>query len=171
MIFLIAICLSSLNLIPEPKEVIINDGQFTIKPSTGIFYDSSVEGLLDVINYAVKNIRISTGYSFQYKNSTSINQINFVKSTSPLESEGYTLTVTTDSVTITSTTPVGFLYGYETFLQLLPAEIYSKQTVKGIDWTSPCVEIRDSPRFEWRGLLLDVSRHFYSIDSLKSLIN
>lgn len=116
MFFLIAI--SNLNLIPEPKAVTINDGQFTIQPTTGIYYDSSVEGLLDVINYAAKIIRISTGYSFRCKNSTSNDQINFVKSTSALEPEGYTLTVTTDGVTITSTTPTGFLYGYETFRQL-----------------------------------------------------
>lgn len=169
--FLISICFSTLDLIPEPKEVIIGTGDFSLKSNTGIFYDKTVDGLLDIINYAAKLLRISTGYAFEYKDSSSSNQINFVKSTSELGSEEYKLSVKSDQVIITATTPIGFLYGFETLLQLFPAEIYSKKTMSNIQWTSPCVDINDAPRFKWRGILIDPSRHFLTVDSLKALFD
>ncbi|KAK8837796.1 hypothetical protein M9Y10_036334 [Tritrichomonas musculus] len=169
--FLISICFSTLDIIPEPKEVIIGTGDFSLKSNTGIFYDKTVDGLLDIINYAAKLLRISTGYAFEYKDSSSSNQINFVKSTSELGSEEYQLSVKPDQVIITATTPIGFLYGFETLLQLFPAEIYSKKTMLNIQWTSPCVDINDAPRFKWRGILIDPSRHFLTVDSLKALFD
>src|SRR5690606_26954896 len=57
--------------------------------------------------------------------------------------------------------PAGFFYGVQTFLQLLPPEVYARETVDGIDWSAPAVAIRDFPRFGWRGLMLDFSRHMF----------
>lgn len=68
--------LNILNLIPNPKESHINDGIFSINSNTSIYYGSTIEGLLDVVNYVVKNIQISI-----YSTTASYNQINFVKST------------------------------------------------------------------------------------------
>lgn len=67
--------LNILNLIPNPKESHINDGVFSINSNTGIYYGSTIEGLLDVVNYVVKNIQIS-----KYSTTASYNQNNFVKS-------------------------------------------------------------------------------------------
>lgn len=168
---LISLCFSTLDLIPEPKEVTIGTGEFTIKSNTCIYYDSSVEGLVDVVNYAARIIRVSTGYAFEYKDSAAANQINFVKSETTLGDEAYKLSVKADRVIITATTTTGFVYGFETLLQLLPAEIYSRKTIQNIQWTSPCVEIVDEPRFHWRGVLIDPARQFITIDSLKKLID
>ena len=55
----------------------------------------------------------------------------------------------------------------QTLRQLLPIEIFSSGKVTGIDWSIPCVEIEDYPRFKWRGLHLDVSRHFFDADFIK----
>ena len=55
--------------------------------------------------------------------------------------------------------------------QMLPPQIESKTKVEGVNWEIPCVEIKDYPRFAWRGLMLDVSRHFFTKDEVKKLLD
>ena len=59
----------------------------------------------------------------------------------------------------------------ESLRQLFPPQIESKQIVDGVDWAIPSVDINDAPRFAWRGIMLDVSRHFYSKDEVKELLD
>jgi hexosaminidase len=62
-------------------------------------------------------------------------------------------------------------YGVQTVLQLLPPEIYSSNIVKGVAWQIPCVNIADSPRFQWRGMMLDVARHFFTKEEVKKTLD
>jgi hexosaminidase len=62
-------------------------------------------------------------------------------------------------------------YGVQTFLQLLPKEIESKKAVANVAWTAPCVEVKDYPRFGWRGLMFDVSRHFFTKEDVEAYID
>ena len=82
------------------------------------------------------------------------------KRLSALGPEGYRLQVKLDGVTIVAWQPAGLFYGAQTLRQLFPPEIFRKSTVSGIDWAAPCVTIEDKPRFAWRGLMIDVARHF-----------
>ncbi|HUJ31154.1 MAG TPA: family 20 glycosylhydrolase [Candidatus Acidoferrum sp.] len=75
------------------------------------------------------------------------------------EDEGYTLDVTPSRATLTATNTLGALHGLETFLQLV------QSTPAG--FAAPAVHIEDKPRFPWRGLMIDVSRHFIPIDVIK----
>ena len=59
----------------------------------------------------------------------------------------------------------------QTLLQLLPPQIYSPYTVTGVAWTAPCVYIQDYPLYSWRGLMLDVARHFYNKDEVKQVLD
>src|SRR5207247_786310 len=59
----------------------------------------------------------------------------------------------------------------QTFFQLLPKEIESTTLVKNIKWQAPCVEVTDYPRFAWRGLMFDVSRHFFTKQQVKDFID
>ena len=77
----------------------------------------------------------------------------------PNEDESYVLAVTDSGVTLTAPTDIGVLRGFETLLQLLSAD------EKG--YYFPCVSISDEPRFTWRGLLIDVGRHFQPVDVIK----
>jgi len=81
------------------------------------------------------------------------------------------LNVFADSVALTANEPAGLFYGVQTFLQLLPKEIESKKQVNTVSWTTPCVEITDYPRFGYRGMMLDVSRHFFTKDQVKQFID
>ena len=83
----------------------------------------------------------------------------------------YTLTAESDKVNITGNSYGGVIAGIESLRQLFPPQIESKEIVKGTDWAIPAVNIQDAPRFEWRGIMLDVSRHFYTIDEVKELLD
>jgi hexosaminidase len=65
----------------------------------------------------------------------------------------------------------GVFYGVQSFLQLLPPQIFAQQPVTGVPWTAGCVYIQDQPRFAWRGVMLDVSRHFFTKDDIKHVLD
>ena len=78
-----------------------------------------------------------------------------------LPKEGYTLVVEPDKISITAADYNGALYALETLRQLLPKEFESPTPVQ-TDWVVPAIVITDAPQYPWRGLMLDVSRHFFS---------
>src|SRR6185503_8572419 len=85
--------------------------------------------------------------------------------------EGYRLRVASDGVSITASDPAGIFYGVQTLYQLMPKEIGSKTKASSVTWTIPAVTIEDHPRFGWRGLMLDVSRHFFTKEEVKEYID
>ncbi len=160
-----------LAIIPQPSKLTLEKGSFLIKKSTAVFYSNkeleSVANLLDEkLNRALGfNLRIQEG---------SGKGINLVLSEVPGENlgdEGYKLKVTPRNIEISANTAQGVFYGIQTLLQMLPPEIKSKSTQEGVAWEIPCAEIEDLPRFPWRGLLLDVSRHFFTKEEVKAYIN
>ena len=83
----------------------------------------------------------------------------------------YQLKTDTKKINIKGNSYGGVIAGIESLRQLFPPQIESKQIVDGVDWAIPSVEINDAPRFTWRGIMLDVSRHFYSKDEVKELLD
>ena len=88
-----------------------------------------------------------------------------------LGKEGYVVEVSPSAVSVQANTAAGLFYGAQTLLQLLPKEIESKSVVSNINWTIPAVRITDFPRFGWRGLMFDVSRHFFTKQEVKDFID
>lgn len=90
-----------------------------------------------------------------------------------LGDEGYQLTIAADSVRLTAARPAGLFRGVQTLRQLLPAGIEAEQSVlRGASaWTVPPGQITDRPRFAWRGGMLDVARHFFTVDEVKQYID
>lgn len=84
--------------------------------------------------------------------------------------EGYRLVVRTDGIHITAAHPAGLFYAGQTLRQLLPPEAFAAEREGGVEWTLPAVTIEDAPRFRWRGLHLDVARHFMPKDVVKRYI-
>ncbi|HEY0778350.1 MAG TPA: beta-N-acetylhexosaminidase [Gemmatirosa sp.] len=87
--------------------------------------------------------------------------------------EGYALTVGADSVQLTATSPAGLFHGVQTLRQLLPAGIEAQQSVMRMAdaWTVPAGRIVDRPRFAWRGGMLDVARHFFTVHEVKQYVD
>ena len=88
-----------------------------------------------------------------------------------LPTEGYRLRVRPDRITITGGSPAGAFYGVQSLLQLLPPAVYRRAPVASGPWTVPGVEIEDRPRFDWRGCMLDVARHFMPVSGVLRLID
>ena len=123
-----------------------------------------------------ERMRLATGYAIKIKSgNTKVVAGDILLTTNgadaSLGAEGYELSVTTNGVVIRATTAAGVFYGAQSLLQLLPPEIFSAKPLHDVAWTIPCVEIYDSPRFAWRGFMLDVSRHFFTKAEVKQVLD
>ncbi|MGD9548521.1 MAG: beta-N-acetylhexosaminidase [Candidatus Krumholzibacteriia bacterium] len=88
-----------------------------------------------------------------------------------LGAEGYALQVAESGVVIEAPRPAGLFYGVQTLLQLLAPEIEAANGAAPASWTIPCVEIRDRPRYRYRGMHLDVCRHFFDVEFIKRYLD
>jgi hexosaminidase len=88
-----------------------------------------------------------------------------------MKEEGYYLSVKADGIEIIANKPAGLFYGAQTLWQLMPKEIESEIKRDSINWEVPLVVITDYPRFAWRGLMFDVSRHFFTKKEVKDFID
>ena len=144
-----------LTLIPQPESVVLKEGNFVLSSETKVFVPKEFKAdLLPYLSGKIKNdlgidLEISSG-----KTSKGLNSIRFEKSADPtIAAEGYILEITPENILIKANTYAGLFYGFQTLRQLFPVN-------KGIKVELPCLLIKDSPRFAWRGMMLDVSRHF-----------
>ena len=87
-----------------------------------------------------------------------------------IENEGYQLKVTPKNITVNAASRAGFFYGLQSLKQLLPVAFY-KNSVQHMRWGVPAVTIKDQPEFEWRGYMLDVSRHFFNKEEVKKVLD
>ena len=161
-----------ISIIPQPAVLREGTGSFTIDASTAIVVgtnDPEARKVAEMLNVELKK---AAGFTLNIENAPRKKSIQFLLSPEePLGNEGYRLAVTTEEISIFAPKPAGLFYGLQTLLQLMPKEIESKQVVNNISWTIPAVQITDRPRFGWRGLMLDVSRHFFTVDEVKAFID
>ena len=164
---------NNIAIIPEPVSVKKNSGTFLLPSTISIEADVKSE-VNQVAAYLKEKISIPTGLPVTVVSNTSKPTIalslNKLKE-SNIGDEGYTLSVTANGITIKANNAAGLFYGVQTLLQLFPKEIESATAVKNINWTLPAVEIIDYPRFKWRGLMFDVSRHFFTKQEVMQYID
>lgn len=156
------------SIIPIPKEIKNANGEFTLKD--GMTIGVADKQLLPAANYLSGLLSRSTGYIYNVREGDG--DISLAVSDIAGQNEGaYTLDVSSGKVQIKGNTYGGVISGIESLRQLLPAEIESPEVVSDITWSVPAVQITDAPRFGWRGLMLDVSRHFYTKEEVKELLD
>jgi hexosaminidase len=156
------------NLIPQPVSVSLTDGTFPLTSSTVISVPDASPELTAIGQALADKLNPSTGFEIKVQTgAASVGSISLSLNADPaLGDEGYHLTITPETVTLTANQPAGLFWGVQTLRQLLPPAIESASPQPG-PWTLPTGEIRDYPRFAWRGVMLDVSRHFFSVDEVK----
>jgi hexosaminidase len=151
---------TELNLVPVPAQIKTNAGQFTIHPNTQIALlpqNQEMENAVAIFNGLLNR---AGGYRLQVGNSPLSSNAVVCKINPAIGNpEGYKLSVKPNLITLEAQTPQGIFYGMQTLRQLLPPQI-ERPYASNVAWTIPCVEIEDSPRFAYRGLMLDVCRHF-----------
>ena len=176
---LVAPALSQKNIaiIPVPNNITTGTGQFVLRSNTIIYTDPDPEWK-QIASQLAERIKIATGFNLKIVESNSPSSKGIILKKAPFRAScpapgGYTLTVTPSTVTITALplSESGLFYGVQTFIQLLPPQIESAKAQTGVTWSIPAVTISDSPRFGWRGLMLDVSRHFFTVAQVKDFID
>ncbi|GMQ57150.1 hypothetical protein AN1V17_15450 [Vallitalea sediminicola] len=151
----------SINIIPKPNHIILKDGVFNLDKSTKISFDDKIK---PVIRFLEQYLKEATELEFNITNESEGNNIiklNLNDDSVHLGKEGYRLHITNSRVQLDSMTLQGMFYGLQTLRQIM------NDNPKRL----PCVEIEDKPRYEYRGYMLDVCRHFFDKKVVKRMID
>ncbi len=140
-------------LLPRPTSLTIGEGVFELTRTARIAAPGELFGAAAWLQGA---LRPATGFPLE----SGSDGVIALEWNPQLPAEGYTLDVEPGGVRIAGGGPAGVFYGCQSLLQLFPPEIYRRGRVVGVPWTLPVVSIQDAPRFGWRGVMLDVARHF-----------
>ncbi|HET6995706.1 MAG TPA: family 20 glycosylhydrolase, partial [Chitinophagaceae bacterium] len=157
-----------LDIIPQPAEVKIDTGSFHFNRGTVLVVKNGV----DDNAASFLNDYIYNKFGFKLKK-TKAAQSNFIQLVTvqtlvPGKEGAYSMTVSPNSILIQGQTASGTFYGMQTLIQLLPTE---QQKTFSPTFGIPCLQINDLPRFSYRGMHLDVGRHFFSVEFVKRYID
>ena len=164
---------ASVSIIPMPQKCVEKKGTFTINKQTVIHLSTDNEEIRNAL--FIWNDRMATAAGFSLDVSPQSRTSNVIRcriNSSLSNEEAYKLNVSPSSIQIEAKTPKGIFYAFQTLRQLMPAAIESESSVgDDIAWKVPCVSIEDAPSFAYRGMMLDVSRHFMSKEVVKRTID
>ena len=153
------------SIIPIPNEQLITKGVFELSSDTKLTYDESLKSIALFFKSYIEN-----GSNIKL-NTSSKNSIHFKIDTSISNNEGYQLKITSDKILISAKSQKGAFYAFQSLRQLLPIDFEKSNTSNETQIAIRCLEINDAPQFEYRGMHLDVGRHFFSVDFIKKYIN
>ena len=166
---------ASPQIIPKPVSMVMGRGTFTLGPSTVIVYHTANMEMQKTVAYLAEKLRNGTGFPVRILDATEMPKkdylfFNYIREES-LDREGYRLEVRPDRVYLEANNDPGFFYATQTLLQLLPPAIYGTGSPNTAAWKVPCVTVVDTPRYVWRGMMLDVARHFQTKEFVKKYID
>ncbi|TPE43914.1 glycoside hydrolase family 20 protein [Pontibacter mangrovi] len=153
------------SIIPEPVSIQRNDGYFVIDGHTSIRLENEKKELKPAAEFLAARIKEISGYELPIKKRRGKSIRLAIESISNLGEEGYELQVTPTGISIKANSKAGIVYGMQSVLQTLPA-VRTNAALQ-----VPAMRITDYPRFSWRGMHLDVSRHFFSPEAVKQYID
>ena len=153
-------------IIPMPQEIVTAQGNpFILKSGVKILYPEGNEKMQRNAQFLADYLKTATGKDFAIEAGTEgKNAIVLTLGTANENPESYQLKVAGDGITITGPTEAGVFYGIQSLRKSLPVAV-------GADISMPAVEINDAPRFGYRGAHFDTSRHFFTVDEVKTYID
>lgn len=162
------------SITPKPVLATMGAETFTLTDDTKIVVTGSDKELQNIANFLTEKISQATGFDTEVSAEASGSGnilLSLEGADKTLGKEGYELTVEEDGVMIVASSPAGLLWGAQTLRQLLPVEIERSSSVPEVDWEIATGKIRDFPEYSWRGSMLDVSRHFFTVEDVKHYID
>ncbi len=165
---------SDYSIIPKPKELRMDEGQFKVENDISIVASSQqAQGVADFLEDLIEDgSNIDADVEISDKQQKKAINLVIDPAFTPNNKEAYTLDVTPNMVTIRSGDSAGLFYGVQSLRQLMPASIENSDNAKANDsFTIPAVSINDEPRFAWRGYMKDVSRTFFGVDVIKKYLD
>jgi hexosaminidase len=157
-------------IVPLPQKMEVQPGSFVLLAQENILAGPGAE---DTGHYLANELRRRTTLELKVLlekgGRVSGNIVLDLDTNSSMDREGYSLTVSPKEVEIHASSASGLFYGVQSLLQLLP--VPDKASAQSANVSIPCVHIEDQPRFRWRGLMLDVSRHFFTKQEVEQLLD
>ena len=157
----------AISLVPKPVSFQLKESSFEFVSDTKIVLNDASQQ--KAANFLTGLFNKAAGYDLQVSN-TKNNEAVVFETEEGLKNGAYKLEVNQNSIRIKASEESGFFYAVQTIRQLLPNEIESKEKTN-TDWFIPCAMVEDEPRFEWRGMQMDFSRHFFNIDEVKDFLD
>jgi hexosaminidase len=161
----------AISVLPEPVSVTRGTGYYSLPAVITVSIPNlpelktTTQSILGKLSATGKKVALAKGKTASIRfELTKVHEME-------LHEEGYRLSVKPSGILITANKPAGLFYGAQTLWQLFPREIESRTIINGVKWQAPVVEIRDYPRFAWRGLMFDVSRHFFTLKEVEDFID
>ena len=167
--------LSGSGIIPKPVSIIAADGIFALTEKSNIFISGESAELMQIGKYLSQKLQPSTGFglavkTFEGKPASGDFILAISSEDTQLGNEGYQITITPKAVNLIANKPAGLFNGIQTIRQLFPAKIEMSTLQQG-PWEIPAGIIRDYPEYPFRGVMLDVARHFFQVDDVKRYID
>ncbi len=163
----------TVNIIPKPQNVEFNNGEFILSPETSLI----VEGKCENLEFAIKPLQSILKNSFNKGIKVKCEKKKLLKGKNTVKikiskdykPEAYSLMIKKSGIIIEAGSSSGVFYAIQSLRQLLPADIESGKKYEFFKLT--CLKIEDEPRFEYRGMHLDVGRHFFTVEEVKKYID
>lgn len=159
-----------ISIIPKPEKITLREGNFILNEKTNIYSNNGSSQFDNTLKYFVNKIYSSTGYKLKTSGYEAESGIIIFNEKQNLSPGAYLLVVSEDKVIIQSSSDEGAFYAVQSLLQLMPPQIFSNKK-ENAKWEIPCMQIEDAPRYKWRGMHLDVSRHFFPKEFIKNYID
>ncbi len=156
-----------ISLVPKPVSFTLHEKSFKITSKTPVVIQDGSQKKAAV--FLTNLLNTATGFGLSVSEEAAEDGIIF-QQIEGLAPEAYRLEITPGKILVQASAEAGYFYGVQTIRQLLPDAIESEETVKA-DWLVPCALVEDEPRFSWRGMHMDFSRHFFNIDEVKEFID
>ncbi len=157
-------------IIPKPQKILPGKGTFRFSGQTRYFSDTLLSK--DAIAYLQAHLKQNAGYLLAKGSRSGLQTISFLHDRKKVQkAEGYTLHIQKEKIMISAGDRAGFFYAVVSLMQLMDPAIWRISGAKKKTWFVPACLIEDYPRYKWRGMMLDVSRNFFSVSYVKKFID
>ena len=162
-------------VVPQPASLQRTEGSFRIDRKVPVYVDIADSAILRTVGFLNERLQKAAGFSLDiisgddplhHRDEGAILVLD-----AGLMKEAYNLDVTPKGIVIEYGSGAGVFYAIQTLFQLLPEAIFADSVQRGVRWEVPCCSIEDSPRFPYRGMHLDCSRHFFTKAEVEELID
>lgn len=162
---------AQLPLIPYPANLTRSEGTLTLTANTAYADHSGIDSVATMMQQFAADLQTASGGTVSLAVGTSGLPLITLTKNDTLAREAYRLDITTSAISIQASSYAGFLYALTTLKQLLPREIFTLKANPQASWTLPALSIYDYPDMPVRGFMLDVARHFFTVDEVKKIID
>lgn len=158
------------DIIPYPNDIEIHSGKFNA--AGAVFHCDPMmdQASMAIVSGFANAVSQASGQPASVVSDNEKGGFTFTVDNA-MPAEAYSVDITKQAVTVKASGLNGFIYAVQSIKQMLPVEVYSGTPAPEADWNMPCVTINDAPRFAYRGLLVDVARHFFDVNEMKKVLD